>query len=475
MLSAETGPGGEIQATAPSEIPRRLLKLAREVAPAVVSLRAWDSAGNELARGSGCFIDGRGAILTDTQVVHPEFANRIEYITVSTGSGAAHRITGYWARDIDTGLTLLQSDADPSSFLTLSRNFDFSKEQTVSIVALHGENDLALAEARIRADRTQAAAGGLNVRGEDSPGEPGSPVIDREGRVVAIISMRVPQGKWFNFASRIDATGALLARKEGERPLPLADLGRIALRPLTQDTRFFYAFQTLARGDALHATPQFLRLLKTYPRSPELWALLGLSFGKIGAKEEALDCNRKAVALEPEVGQYWYQLALSHLDGAGAKDNPAAREALERATEMRPGDPIAWLLLAEQQLLGKNYAEAEKALTAVAKLTPDSAVANFLLGYVKAQQGDHEAAERIMRRSLQLDRKQARVWFYLALLYTKEKRFSEAVQAYEEVVRIQPEHPSAWRNLALLQRRLGHASAASAAFARHQRLGATRK
>lgn len=476
LLPAEPG------ASPPSAIPApltqadgRLAELARKVAPAVVSLRVWDGLGNELARGSGCFINSRGAILTDMQLVHPEFASRIEYITVSTGTGTPHRITGYHTRDLDTGLTVLQSDAASSSSLPFRREFDFLKERQVSIVAIHGERDLSLADAVVKADESRSGSGWLNLRGKDSPGEPGSPVIDSEGRVVALVSMRVPQGEWFNFGIRLDAVAASLAPDAEALPLPLARLAQGDRRPLAQDPRFLQAFRTLAEGNALPATSQFVILLKSHPRSAELWALLGLAFAKSGAKEEALNCNRKAVALDPRVGQYWYQLAVSHLADSAGKPNPAAREALEKTVEQRPADKLAWLLLAEQQLLSENYSAAEKALSEVAKLEPDLARASFLLGYTKGRQRDYTAAEEAMLRCVQLDRKHTRAWFYLALLYTKQKRFPQAVAAYETIVDVDPVHPSAWRNLALLHRKLGRETAATRAFERHQRSGAARR
>lgn len=450
---------------------RQLVELARKVAPAVVSLRAWDGSGNELARGSGWFVDSRGRIATDMQLVHPDFAGRIEYITASTGSGTAHRVTGYWTQDLETGITLLQSDATSAPSLPLRTGADFSEEKPVSVVALHEERDLSLADAVAQTDETRAGEGWLNVRGQDSPGEPGSPLIDASGRVVAMVSMRVPQGKWFNFATRVEKLSDLLQQKADGAPLPLAALARRTNPSVAQDSRFLRAFQLLADGDALRATPRLLTLLKSHPRSAEVWALLGLAYAKLGAKEEALNCNRKAVALDSRVGQYWYQLAISYLSGSGAKPNPAAREALDKAVEQRPGDRIAWLLLAEQEILRADYLSAEKALAEVAKLEPDYAPASFLLGYAKGRQGDYAAAEEAMRRCLQLNRKHPRASFYLALLYTKQKRFAEAVKAYEETVRIEPKHPSAWRNLALLQRKLGHDTAAGVAFQRHQRLG----
>ncbi len=467
-------PDGVARLTPPSkpEPPEELISLGRKVAPAVLSLKAWDAHGNELARGCGFFIDARGAILTDMQVIHPDFAAQVEYISVSTGTGSPHRVTGYWSQDLETGLTVLQSDATNSPFLTLKPGVDFTQEQPVGIVALN-ERGLSLADATVRADQTQAGAGWLNLRGEDSPGEPGSPVLNKEGRVVAMVSMRVAQGKWFSFGIRTDAiVGAMKAFAAA--PQPLARLARGIARPIGEDPRFIEAFQLVYDGSFIRGTSRLLVLLKTYPRSAEVWGLMGLACAKRGAREDAIACNRKAVALNPSVAQFWYQLAVAQLDGR-ATPNAAAREALEKTVEQRPADELAWMLLAEQQVLAEKYPEAEKSLIEVMKLEPDFTPASFLYGYAKGRQHDYAGAEAAMRRCVQLDRKHTRAWFYLALLFSKQERYDEAVRAYEEVVRLQPDHPSGWRNLALLYRKLHRDTAAQAAFAQHQRLGLAKK
>lgn len=453
----------------------RLLAVARKVAPAVVFLRTWDGHGNELASGCGFFLNERGMILTDIQLVHPEFADEIEYISVGTGRGAYHRITGFWTQDAKSGLTVLQSDATDTPYLVCQTGGDFTVEQPVSIVALQPDRGLSLADATVKADATKVGDGWLNLRGEDSPGEPGSPVIDAEGRIIAVVSMRVPQGKWFNFGLRVDPVVEVLEKiPMAAVPMPLARLARTS-QPIAQDERFLDAFRALYAGQTARGISQLFLLLKTYPRSAEIWALLSLAYARLGAQEEALNCSRKAVALDPRVGQFWQQLALSQVRDSQGKPNQAALEALARTVEEQPADKMAWLLLAEQQLLAGQYPAAEKALIEVIKLESDYAPAAYLLGYTKARQGDLAAAENALLRCLKLDSRHVRARFYLALLYAKQGRIAEAARAYQHIVEIQPTHPSAWRNLALMERKLGHDTAAQQAITRHLQLGQAKK
>jgi tetratricopeptide (TPR) repeat protein len=462
LSDSEVGPKDRDAASA-----KPLLEMARKVAPAVVSLRSWDAHGNELARGCGAFIGDGGVILTDMAVVHPNFAERIEYVSVATGSGKVYRIEGYWTLDPATGLTVLQSDARDVPFVLMQPAVNLSQEKEVSIVALHEEHGLTLADAILKTDESAVGSGWLTLRGDDSPGEPGSPVFDIEGKIVAIVSMRVPQGKWFNFGVRVDAVAKVLEKVKGERPARLADIASVRFPPVQQDQRFIDAFRALSEGSTKRATSQLVKLLKPYPRSAELWALLGLCFSKLGAKEEALSCNRRAVALDPTIGQAWLQLAVNQV---GPVADPGAREALEIAVMESPADRVSWMLLAEQQILDKQFVPAERSLVEVLKIEPDYPPASYLLGYAKVQQKDYAAAQAALERCVQLDRKHVQGWFYLGLLHAKRGRYTDAISAYRRVVEIQPEHPNAWRNLALMYRRLGHEADAMNAFQRHQRL-----
>jgi len=158
---------------------------------------------------------------------------------------------------------------------------------------------------------------------------------------------------------------------------------------------------------------------------------------------------------------------VNQLDGSA---NPAVREALEKAVVERPADRLTWLLLAEQQLLAKQFAEAERSLFEVLKIESDFAPASYLLAYVKSQQADYIAALHAAERCVRVSPKHEQGWFFLGLLYSRQGRPADAARAYGNVVEINPAHPSAWRNLALVQRKLGRMSEAQLAFQRHQHL-----
>jgi hypothetical protein len=177
-----------------------LVALAEKVASSVVSIRIWDQYGGLLASGVGSFVSSDGLILTDASLLHPEFADRIDYITTTAANGTNHRVTGFYVADLRTGVALLQGDGLAPQALELKPETDFSKPQSCRVVALSDKRGLLIADAKVSLDETLAGQGWLTLRGEDSPGGVGSPVLSEQGDIIGIVAMKTPIDSWMNFA-----------------------------------------------------------------------------------------------------------------------------------------------------------------------------------------------------------------------------------------------------------------------------------
>jgi len=470
--------------TLPGDVPQeaptgRLAELAGKVAPSVVALKSWDASGELLATTVGCLISADGLILTDMEIIHPIFADRIDSITAAAGDGIVYRIEGLWNRDARSGVTLLKATAEGAPFLAVAEGVRAEQELPVHVLAFREERGLSLADATVRADTTLAGEGWLNVRGKDSPGSPGSPVIDDAGRVVAMVALRAAEVQWMNFAVPVEVVAALRGEKiAAVTPLDRLPSGGFA-KPV-DDPAFIEAFKRLYEGRQVRASaPEWLRLARRYPRSAEVWAVLGLVCDRLGAREEALACAAKAAALDPAAGPYWSQLGVLSLRGGGADSAQGAAERLvgageyfEKAARQSPGDRFAWFLLGQSRLARGEAGAAAEALQQAVKLDADFGEAFFLLGYALAKTGDLTAAGTAVRESTRLRPADARSWYYLALLQRKEGRPREATRSMERVTRIEPGHPRAWLALAHLYREVGDDANARLAFVRHNRLPA---
>lgn len=456
----------------PAEL--KLLALGEKVVASVVSIRVWDEFGGQLAHGVGCFISDDGVVLTDAGLVHPEIAAKIDRITLTTADGTNQPVKGFYMADTTTGVTLLQAEVAASKPLTLKPGMDFSSEVPCHVVAVSEKRGLVIAGAKIQKDSSITALGWHPLRGDESPGAVGSPVLDEDGTVIAIVGMQVPLKSWMNFALKADQAAYVI---RGQRA-PLQSLSALPKAPnivsVARSAEFLDAFETLQSKRVDAALPKLIRLTDKYPRSAECWALLGLAASYLGGASEAVNCQRKAVALDPKAGLYWHQLAFAKLRETGSAPNTAEdREALELATRQRPDDQLAWLLLASRYVREGNLGKAEDALNRVILLAPDFAQGHYLMAYVRGRLRDYDGAEQHIRRALNLNSRYPEAWYYQGLLSDKNGDLDTAIKAYQTTVRLRPGHPSAWMNLAHSLKKAGRGTEARQAFLEHQRRTAT--
>lgn len=459
----------------PAEL--KLVALGEKVVASIVSVRVWDEFGGQLAHGVGCFVTDDGVVLTDVGLVHPELAGKIDHITLTSADGTNQPVKGFYLADTTTGVTLLQAENASSKPMRFKTELDLMKETPCHVVAVSEKRGLVIASARIQKEASITALGWHPVRGDESPGAVGSPVLDESGDIIAIVGMRVPLKSWMNFALKADQAAFEVRRK---RP-PLQPLEKLPKAPtivsVARSTEFLDAFQTLQAKRVESALPKLISLTSKYPRSAECWALLGLAASHMGGASEAVNCQRKAVALDPKAGLYWHQLAFARLrDKSGLSPGSTEDlEALELATQQRPDDKLAWLLLASRHVRDGNLGKAEEALNRVILLAPDYAQGHYLMAYVRGRQRDYDGAEQHIRRALNLNSRYPEAWYYQGLLFDKRGEHDDAIKAYQTTVRLRPSHPQAWLNLAHALKKSGKTTEAREAFMEHQKRTAATK
>jgi tetratricopeptide (TPR) repeat protein len=456
-------------AARPSPEEQALIAIARRVAPAVLSLQVWDRFGDQIAKGSGFFISEDGLIMTDVQLIDPELADRIAYVTARTGDGRVYRVNGYMFVEATAGYAILQAEARHTPSVELAPRRQLPSRLEVAVLSVPEDRGLTLADAVVEPEPFLSGEGWLRVSGTDSPGAPGSPVLDDEGRAIAVVSLSVPEQteRWLNFGVPVPGFSEIYDVIP-QKPKPLARLSRYQ-RNIQNSSQFQAVVEGLLGSRWRASAQKLLGLVKRYPRSAEAWALLGLACSKMGATDEALNCHRRALALDEESGQIWYQLSISYL-GDRANDPEklrAAQAALEKVVDERPADRLAYLLLAETWLRLGEYQEAADALTWVIRLEPDLPRIFYLLAVCRGQLGQITGAEAAVRTALELNDEYAKAWFYLGLIHDARRQYADAAEAYRRAVDLDRRHPKAWMNLAHALRRSGKMSSARRALRRH--------
>ena len=215
-----------------------LPELAERTKPSVVLITIYDGSGHKLGTGSGFFITAGGRLVTNVHVI--DEAGRA---TASVADGRVVDIEGVLAKDPDADVAVLQTAGGgtyPALPLGESKSLVAGQEVVVigSPMGLAGTLSTGIVSA-IR-DKgliddeppTKGPTGDswrIQITAPISPGSSGSPILTRDGRVVAVAVGRRMGGENLNFGIPIERVLALL-QGVGDHAAPQPFAG-VAERP----------------------------------------------------------------------------------------------------------------------------------------------------------------------------------------------------------------------------------------------------
>lgn len=458
-------PPEESPAPPPDPKKQALMALAKKVAPATVILRAWDRFGTQLSSGAGFLVSENGLLLTDAGLIHPQFSSEIEYITVRSGFGKQWVVTGCAYRDLQTGLAVLKvNNKEPTPYLELNPDAPLKQKQDVLVVGLDSKRGMSLNDATMRPDETRAGAGWLIITGDDRAGAVGSPVFNRNGQVIALVAMEVKMENWRNYAAPIRPAWNILGGKSpNELELPalpkIKDLSTFQKSDLAKDSDFLEAVQSLLDRKFREANRKLLPLSAKYPRSPEIWALLGITFLRLNQADEALACHFRSASLDPTVSIYWNNLGALSRMAQGSQENLAADTYAARL-KANPGDQNAALGVAAQEINIGEYQIAIDRLEKIIQHAKPLPRAEYLLAVAHSKIGQLPQAVQYLQSYLGKSPEDAEGWFLLGLIFQNNKQLDDAVNAYEKAAALAPNSSQIYMNLShvyLLQGRRNQA------------------
>lgn len=203
----------------------------RRVKPSVVVVHSETESGNSRAAGevdeeglgSGVLISADGKILTGAHVVEKEEGIKVEF---ANGQRATARVI---AASATADLALLQVDDVPKMAIPaeLGDSDNIETGDDIFIVGAPYGLSYTLTIGRITARRPDEARGGILSTAEFlqtdaviSPGNSGSPVFNKKGEVIAIVSSVVSDNGNFDgvgFAATVNAARSLLLNGDPQR------------------------------------------------------------------------------------------------------------------------------------------------------------------------------------------------------------------------------------------------------------------
>jgi cytochrome c-type biogenesis protein CcmH len=176
-------------------------------------------------------------------------------------------------------------------------------------------------EAAAEAARTEVSRRILKL--EEEPETPAATSGLRRRALAPLLGLLIAAG----------ALGLYLALGSPDTPsLPYADRGA---------EREAAAQQRASEAPFLEAVNRLQNAVKENPEDAEAWYGLGQLQVRIGEPERALSSLRRAAGLEPGEADYQAALAEALILAGGGSAGPEAREAIERALALDPGNPRA--------------------------------------------------------------------------------------------------------------------------------------
>ncbi|HEX9189315.1 MAG TPA: tetratricopeptide repeat protein, partial [Vicinamibacteria bacterium] len=213
--------------------------------------------------------------------------------------------------------------------------------------------------------------------------------LGENGKVIDLLSpLEAAQGGDRAFAYLLGT--ALIREGELDRGQKLID---VVLRDGdSAEARFMMGTAHLRRGDPAAAVAELKRALELNPRLPSVHALLGKSLTEMSRADEAAECFRRELALNPN--DYDANLLLGmHLQKADQKYDEALAH-YERALRMRPGSPNARFQIGLVYLLTERTGEALAMIAGVVNDVPDFLEGHATLTRLYYRLGRREEAER---------------------------------------------------------------------------------
>lgn len=187
-------------------------QIVNETRDSIVVVTTEGRDGDESGMGTGFVIDSDGLIATNLHVI-----GEARPIWVQTRDGQRYAVTEVYASDRTLDLAIIRIDAKQTlNALTLAKE-EFSEGQSAVAIGHPLGLKNSVVSGVVAGDREFGGAPMWQVSMTIEPGNSGGPLLDRQGRVQGVVSMKSMGVEAFGFAVKVAQLMKLI-----ERPNPIA-------------------------------------------------------------------------------------------------------------------------------------------------------------------------------------------------------------------------------------------------------------
>jgi tetratricopeptide (TPR) repeat protein len=328
--------------------------LVRRIKPSVVSVLTYDAKGEPLISGTGFFVRP-GEIVTNMHVIRG--AHRVEIHTLE-GKGRTYPVTGALAVDEEADLALIGVDLPAERSRTLQFSTSLPDEgEKVFIIGNPLRLEGSVSDGIVSAVREVPDLGRIiQTTAPVSHGNSGSPLLNMQGQVIGIVTVKVTNGQNINLALGVNRIAAL---PRG----PLTSFEQIAARVKPSATQ-----------------PELLA---------ELWYRGGIDSLWLGNYDSALNYFETAANRNPRRSETWLQIGYCKVKQGR---NDEAIKAYKKALQLRPDSAETYNKLGDAYFFAGKFDEAIASYKQAARVQPDQSESYYNLGLAYMEIGDRESA-----------------------------------------------------------------------------------
>lgn len=180
---------------------------------------------------------------------------------------------------------------------------------------------------------------------------------------------------------------------------------------------------------------------------------LAFEYENIEAWEQAADCLRRGLEINPENEAVLYELAYV-LDVMDA--HQVAVAFFKRFTNDHPYSFVAWFNLGNALSRMERYEESNEALDLCLAIDDKFSSAYFSKARNLLLMGDHQRAIDCYQETLANDGPQAITFSYIGECYEKMERFEQALIHYDQALALDPNWVDAWIGRGVVKDMQGH-------------------
>lgn len=202
-----------VAALAEEATPLSVKDLAAKVRPAIVVISHASREGNQQGLGTGFIIDKRGLVATNLHVI-----GEARPIEVTTADGKTLAVKAVHASDRALDLAIVEVEGGALSALELSDASQLAAGEPVVVMGNPHGLKHSVVSGVVSGTREIDGRSMLQLAIPVEPGNSGGPVIDMQGRVLGIVTMKSLVTENLGFAVSVNDLAALV---EKPNPVPL--------------------------------------------------------------------------------------------------------------------------------------------------------------------------------------------------------------------------------------------------------------